>query len=229
MKKWQKRSVVGCGMVLVLAVADGVAGFPVLRQVGRTIQARTECFLGFEQPWTACGVPHPSATSKLTFLQKHLHPLYPEYEYKVRFGQGPQAAERWLPLNISHRPTRMKAYWYPQEKGGGPCIRLQDREGEYLLRLDEKKNYLLLRCQYRVYVGEITESNPRIIALAELQRLCGAPEIRNAVGPNTAIDITGTPAARGPGQYFGRLEETGDQIRFVPAAESPEEQRDGES
>jgi hypothetical protein len=228
MKKWQKRILIGCGACLVLVGVEGAAGFPVLRHVGHAIKAGAERFLGLEQPWVACGVPHPGATPGLTFMQKGIHPYLAEYEYMVRFEDGTNSVERWLYLHLSGR-TRINAYWYPQEKDSGPSIRLQDDKCENLLRMDTQETYLILRCHDRVYVGEITESNPRIIALSELQRLCGAPEIRNAVGPNTAIDITGTPAGGGPGQYFGRLEETGDQIRFVPAAESPEEQCDSDS
>ena len=114
MKKWQKIAIIGCGTCLVLAICAGIGGFLLLRHLGKAFMAGVENFDESKRPWTECSVPHPGSTPPLTFMQKSVHPFLAEYEYKVRFGIGTNAAERWLPLNCGGR-TLINAYLYPAD------------------------------------------------------------------------------------------------------------------
>ncbi|MGI5869082.1 MAG: hypothetical protein ACOX9C_06545 [Kiritimatiellia bacterium] len=160
MNKWGKTTLIGCRSFLMLAICIGIGGFFFLRHLGRSFfMLGIEDFDEAKQPWMECGIPHPSGTPEIVFMQKSIHPFLAEYEYKLRFGSGTNAVERWLPLNCGGR-TRMNAYWYPSDGAFGSALRLQDHWGEYLVRIQEQKTYLILRYKGRIYAGEITESSP---------------------------------------------------------------------
>jgi hypothetical protein len=220
MKNWPAVILVGCGTCVVLCLGVGTGGVLLLRHIGKELTARVENFDQSQQPWIECSVPHPGGTPALTFMEKSIHPFLAEYEYRVRFGTGSDAVERWLPLNCGGR-TRMNAYWYEPSEQSGPCIRLQDHWGEYLLRLDEQKTYLILRYEGHVLAGEISESSPGY-SVSQRGAADGEPEIHASVGGNEAVDITDTAVGRGPGRYFGRIDGQSHPIRFIPASESPE-------
>ena len=116
----------------------------------------------------------------------------------------------------------MNAYWYPPREGRGPSIRLQDHWGEYLLRLSDQKTYSLVRYKGRVYAGEIFDSNTNY-GIGEIGTGSGEPVVSVSSGSNHATDITDTPVAQGPGQYFGRIDGQEYPLRFVPVSESPEQ------
>jgi len=224
MEKWQKILVIDCSTCLVVAVCAGVGAFFVLHDPGRGIMTGIEGFDQSRQPWMECGVPHPGGTPAVTFLQRSIHPFLAEYEYKIRFGTGTNSLERWLPLNSGGR-TRMNAYWYPSDPKSGPTIRLQDRWGEYLVRMQEQKTYMILRYKDRVFAGEITESNPGSL-IGETLLAGGELGVDVSVGDNQAMDVTTTTVGQGPGQYFGRIDGESSTLRFVPVSESLEESID---
>lgn len=166
---------------------------------------------------TECIVPYPTSSSGVTFVQKHIHPFLAEYEYKIRFESGANLVERWLPRNIGGR-TLMNVYWYPEEGHLGPYLRLEDYWGEYLSALSERKTYLIVRDEDRVYAGEIT-TKERSLSIESF------PEVRVRIGPDRKIaeDITDSPIGRGSGEYLGRIDGRTQSLRFVPVFESPEE------
>ena len=220
MKKWKKITLIGCSTCLVLAVLGSIVGLLFLRHAAKSFVASTESFDESQEPWTECCVPHPGDIPALMFMQKSIHPFLAEYEYKVRFGDETNPIERWLPLNCGGR-TRMNAYWYPADEMNGPCIRLQDHWGEYLLRLKEAKTYLILRYKGRILAGEISESSPAS-SMGARDHAGGKAEIYASVGDNTAIDITDTVVGRESGRYFGRIDGREYPVRFIPVSESPE-------
>jgi hypothetical protein len=220
MKKWQKIALIGCSTCLVLAICAGITSLFVLRHIGRAFMASGENIDETKQSWTECAVPHPGGAPALTFMQRSIHPFLAEYEYKLRFGTGTNAVERWLRLNCGGR-TRMNAYWYPSEVTLGPTIRLQDHWREYLLRMQEQKTYLILRYKGRVFAGEITVRSPGA-SIAETHPPGGESEIHVSVGDSQAEDITDTNVGRCSGEYFGRIDGQRYPVRFVPVSETPE-------
>ena len=127
-----------------------------------------------------------------------------------------------LPVNTGGR-TRINAYWYPSDPTLGPCILLQDnRHGEYLLRLQERKTYLIIRYRGRVFAGEIYDKSIGS-SCREAKSSDGENEISVSVGDRPAMDITDTAVGKEPGSYFGRIDEERFPLRFLPAAEVPEE------
>lgn len=116
----------------------------------------------------------------------------------------------------------MNAYWYPADPIFGPCIRLDDTHGEYLLALGSRRTYLILRHRDRVFAGEILDK----IDLANIGESVGPDGKRGItaeIGDRPAADITETTVGRGAGRYFGRIDGEEHPLRFLPAGEAPEE------
>lgn len=219
MKKWQKITLIGCSTCMVLAISLGIVGLLALRHLGRASMASIEDFVESRQ-WTTCRLPHPGETPALTFMQKSFHPFLAEYDYRIRIGTGSSSVERWLPTNCGGR-TRMNAYWYPEEDGFGPCIRLQDHWGEYLLRFDDWKTYRMINYKNQIFIEEITDGSEGY-SMDEHTLPDGEQVLDLSVGNNRAIDITNRPVAQGTGKYFGRIDGTRHPLRFVTASEAPE-------
>jgi len=173
-----------------------------------------------KQPWSECPLPHPGNTPALTLMQRGTHPPQVNYQCQVRFGDGAGAVCRWLPLDCGGR-IWMNAYWYPSGNGLGPCIRLQDYLREYLLDLDKRRTYLLLRYAGQVFAGEISESNPGYLTSTS-RSPGGKPEIHVYVGGNQADNISHTVVAYSPGAYFGGIDGQHSSLQFVPASEAAE-------
>lgn len=118
----------------------------------------------------------------------------------------------------------MNAYWYPQDEMFGPCIRLQDHFGEYLLSLRQTKVYLLFRYEDRVFAGVASgsEREPAWSITADYPS-AGEPAIIASVGTSDARDVSESVVAQEKGQYLGRIDCQPSSVRFVPAAAAPEE------
>ncbi len=199
-----------------------ISGLLVIRHTGKQFVAHVENFDETKQPWVSCAIAHPGGNPPIAFLQRRIHPFLAEYEYKLRTGEGTIAVERVLPVNVGGR-TKMNAYWYPSTDGFGPCIRLQDHWGQYLLRLDDLKTYRLLRYRDRTYIGEITDSSASY-SMGLRGQVGGEPFVR--VGDNEALDVTDRAIALGPGEYLGRIDGSKYRLRFVTAHEASEERID---
>ncbi len=180
---------------------------------------------GEAEAWRECPLPHPGGTPALTLLQRTAERREMESQHQVRFGEGADAVRRWLPLEGCGE-TRMDAYWYPPDDGLGPCIRLRDYLHEYLLDLERRKTYLLLRYEGQVFAGEISENDPGYLTCTSSGPE-DEPEIQVYVGGNRAENITHTAAASTPGEYFGGIEGRRSSLRFVPASESDKSRRPG--
>lgn len=216
MRKWQKLALFGCGTCFLLSLCFVIAGFVVLYGFFH----RIENFDKETQPWTERALPHPGETPAVTFMQRIAHPFLAEYDYKVRFGAGAAAVERWLPMNAGGR-TRINAYWYAPTDNFGPCIRLQDSHGEYLLDLNKKTTCLILRYEGHVFAGEIADGKVDY-SMGKTFPNSGEEEIHAFVGKNKATDITRTHLASKPCEYFGRVDGQQAPLRFIPVSQGAE-------
>lgn len=231
----KKIAVIGCGTCIMLGLGLAVAAFFVIKSIDEAVseclsedalaEGIIDSFAEFnkeKQPWIECEVSHPGNDASITFLQRTIHPFLAEYEYKVRFGVGQDAVERWLPLNCGGR-TVMNVYWYPVSNGSGACIRLQNHWGEYLLDLAKKKTYRILRYKGRVFAGEIGDGGSDY-SMGTSTSAGRKSEIRVFVGKNSAADITHTLMGSRQGDYFGRIDGRDAPLRFVKKSEAPEVQ-----
>lgn len=124
--------------------------------------------------------------------------------------------ERTLPSD-NRSLVLVNAYWYPTNKQGGPWIRLQDQEGEYLVDMKQNKVSRILRYKGHVFAGELS-SGQEGIAIVE-----SGGRILVSVGRREAIEIAGTPVGDSPGTYIGRIEGNYYRLRFITPIESPEQ------
>ena len=123
--------------------------------------------------------------------------------------------ERTLPSG-KRSLVLVNAYWYPANQQGGPWIRLQEQEREYLVDMKERKVSQVLRYKGRVFAGELS-SGQEGIAIVE-----SGGRILVSVGRREAYEITGTPVGDSPGTYMGRIEGNYYRLRFIAPAQSPE-------
>ena len=162
-----------------------------------------------------CTIPIPPEDGTLVFLRHGIHPSLSPYEYKLKLVKGSTTIERSLPSE-SRSFTLINTYWYPANEQGGPWIRLQHQEGEYLVDLKEKKVSGVLRFKGHVFAGQLS-GDPEGIAVIE-----SGGRILVSAGRGDVHEITGTPIADSSGTYIGRIEENYYRLRFITPGQSPE-------
>lgn len=109
----------------------------------------------------------------------------------------------------------MNVYWYPPDGETGPYLRLQDKDGEYLVDFRRGRTRRVLRRRGATYAGDLVGD----------VNSYGASESNGVVavhvGDQIAERVTGGYASD-PGIYLGRLDGERSPLRFVPASESSE-------
>jgi hypothetical protein len=117
----------------------------------RSLEYDAKHFDPAKQQWVECAIPLPDSSYHVTFLQKSIHPFLAEYDYAVRFRTPTlPESERPLPTNTGG-PTEMNLYRYPPIGGEGPYLRLQDKDGEYLVDFHRGRTRRLLRIRHATY------------------------------------------------------------------------------
>jgi len=163
----------------------------------------------------SCTIPIPSKYGTLMFLRHGIHPCLSPYEYKLKFTKGSKTIERSLPFD-SRSLTLVNTYWYPANEEGGPWIRLQYQEDEYLVDMKQQKVSRVFRYKGRIFAGELSD-NQEGFAIVE-----SGGRILVSVGRREAYEITGTPVGDSPGKYIGRIERNYFRLRFITSSQSPE-------
>ena len=216
MKRFFKTVLVGFIICIVLVLAVAVVGFFFYPSLGEAIKPYIKYGYASMPLWISCTIPIPPDHGTLVFLQKGIHPSLAEYEYKLRFTKGSTKVERSLPCNSSGRPL-VNTYWYPASQRGGPWVRFQDQDGEYLADITKQKVSRVLRYKGRIFTGELSGGQEGT-AIVE-----SGGKILISVGHNDANEITGLPIGNSPGTYLGRIEGKYYHLRFVTPSQSPEQ------
>jgi len=165
-------------------------------------------------------IPIPPEHGMLVFFRHGIHPSLTAYAYKLKFTKGSTVLERPLPSD-SRSLTLVNTYWYPANQQGGPWVRLQHQEGEYLVDMKEQKVSRVLRYKGRVFAGELSGGQDGI-AIVE-----SGGKILISVGRRDAYEITGTPVGDSSGKYIGRIEGNYYRLRFITPSQSPEQKIGG--
>jgi len=163
----------------------------------------------------SCIIPIPPEYGTLVFLRHGIHPSLSPYEYKLKFTKASTTIERSLPSD-SRNLTSVNSYWYPANQQGGPWVRLQYQDVEYLVDVKEKKVSRVLRYKGRVFAGQ-PSSDQEGVAIVESDG-----RILITVGRRDAYEITGTPLGDSSGECIGRIEGNYYRLRFVAPSQSPE-------
>ena len=207
-----------CAVVTLAVIVFSVGVFhrPVLRWLLiRSLDYGAKHFDPAKQPWVACDIPLPDSSYGVTFLQKRIHPFLAEYDYAVRFQTAAlPGAERPLPTNTGGR-TEMNVYWYPPHAGSGAYLRLQDKDGEYLVDFELGRTRRLLRIRGATYAGDLVD-DVNSYGVIESNGI-----ITVHCGDRTAEKVESGYETH-PGIYVGRLDGQNSPLRFVPASEDSE-------
>lgn len=214
-----RRKTVAVALVGILGIVVVTAGLfhrPLLSWLFvRYLEYRAGHFDPRGQSWVECSIPLPDASYGATFLQRNVHPFLTEYDYAVRFRTpGLAETERPLPTNTGGR-TAMNVYWYPPTTATGPFLRLQDKDGEYLVDFKGGKTRRLLRLRGSTYAGDLI-GDVNSYGISESAR-----ELRVHVGNQIAERVTEIYTTEA-GIYLGRLEGRETPPQFLDAAREPE-------
>jgi hypothetical protein len=215
MKKFLKIVLVGCILCIVLALAVAV-GFFLYPPLGDVIKPYIRNVYTSMPLWISCNIPISPEHGTLVFLKKGVHPSVAKYEYKLRFTKGSTTVERSLPFNSTGR-VLVNIYWYPANQRGGPWIRFQDQEREYLVDIKKRHVSRVLRYKGRVFTGELSGSQEGTAVVES------GGKIIASVGRTDADEITGLPIGNSPGAYIGRIEEKYFRLRLITPNQSPEQ------
>jgi hypothetical protein len=216
MKKILRIFLVGCILCIVLALLFAVVAFYLNPSLGEAIKPRLKSAYKSMPLQISCTIPIPPEYGTLVFLRHGIHPSLAAYEYKLKFTKGSATVERSLPSD-SNSLTLVNTYWYPANQQGGPWVRFQGREGEYLINMKEQKVSRVLRYRGRVFAGELLHGQEGI-AIVE-----SGGKILVSVGRRDAREITGFPIGDSSGKYIGRIEGNTYRLRFITPSQSPEQ------
>lgn len=216
MKKVFRIILVGFIICTVIALLFAVVAFYLNPSLGEAIKPHIKRAYRSIPLQISCTIPIPPEHGMLVFLRHGIHPSLTGYEYKLKFTRGSTTVERSFPSK-SRSLTLVNTYWYPVNQQGGPWVRIQDQEGEYLVDMKEQKVSRILRYKGRVFAGELS-SGQEGIAIVE-----SGGKILISVGRRDAYEITGTPVGDSSGTYIGRIEGNYYRLRFVTPGQSPEE------
>jgi hypothetical protein len=200
----------------VVAVLFAVVAFYLYPSLGKATKPHIKKAYKALPLQVSCTIPIPSKYGTLMFLRHGIHPYLSPYEYKLKFTKGSKIIERSLPSD-SRSLTLVNAYWYPANEEGGPWVRLQYQECEYLLDMKHQKVSRVFRYKDRVFAGDLS-SGEEGIAVVESGR-----RVLVSVGRRDAYEITGTPVADSSGKYMGRIEGNYFRLRFITPNQSPEQ------
>ncbi len=216
MKKVLRSILVGFIICIVVALLFSIVAFYLHPPLGQAIKPYVERAYRSMPLQISCTIPIPSEYGTLTFLRHGVHPSLSEYHYRLKLIEGSTAVER--PLPSDSRPfTLINTYWYPANQQEGPWVRIQGREGEYLLDMKNHKFSGVLRYKGHVFSGELTSSQDGM-AIVE-----SGGRILVSVGRRDAYEITGTPVGDSSGEYIGRIEGNYYRLRFITPDQSPEQ------
>ncbi len=216
MKKVLGIALTGFVICVVAAVIFGVIAFYLYPPLGEAIKPYIKKAYRSLPTGISCTIPIPPEHGTMVFVRHGIHPSLTPYEYKLKITKGSIAVERPLPSNRRSR-TLVNAYWYPANGQGGPWVRLQDREGEYLLNMKDQKVSRILRYKGHVFAGELSSGQDGIAVVES------GDKILISVGRREAYEITGTPVGDSSGEYIGRIEGNYFRLRFFTPSQSPEQ------
>ena len=206
----------GVIICVVVALLFAVVAFYIIPSLGESIKPHIKRAYRSIPLEISCTIPIPLEHGTLIFLRHGIHPSLTAYEHKLKFTKGLTVLERSLPSD-SRILTLVNTYWYPATQRGGPWVRLQHQEGEYLIDMKEHKVSRILRYKGRVFAGELSDGQDGI-AIVESGR-----RILVSVGRRDAHEITGTPVGDSSGKYIGRIEGNYYRLRFITPSQSPEQ------
>jgi hypothetical protein len=218
MKKVLKIFFTGIIICGVVALLFAVVAFYLYPTLGESIKPRIKRAYRSIPLQTSCTILIPPEHGTLIFLRHGIYPSLTPYQYKLKFTKGSTVLERSLPSE-SRSLTLVNIYWYPanQQGGGGPWVRLQHQEGEYLVDMKEHNISRVFRYKGRVFAGELSGGQDGI-AIVE-----SGGKVLISVGRRDAHEITGTPVGDSPGKYIGRIEGNYFRLRFITPNQSPEQ------
>ena len=201
---------------IVVALLFVVVAFYLFPSLGESIKPYIKRVYRSVPLRISCTIPIPPEHGTLIFLRHGIHPSLTAYEYKLKFTKGSTVLERSLPSN-SRSLTLVNTYWYPANQQGGPWVRFQHQEGEYLIDIKQQKVSRVLRYKGHVFAGELSGGQEGI-AIVE-----SGGKILVSVGRRDAYEITGTPVGDSSGKYMGRIEGNYYRHRFITPIESLEQ------
>ena len=216
MKKVFRIILTGFIICIVLALLFAVVAFYLNPSLGESVKPHINSAYRSMPLQISCTIPIPPEHGTMFLLRHGIHPSLTAYQYKLKFTKGSTVLEQSLPSG-SRSLTLVNTYWYPANQQGGPWVRLQHQEGEYLIDMKEHKVSRILRYKGRIFAGELSGSQDGT-AIVE-----SGGKILISVGRRDAQEITGTPISDSPGKYIGRIEGNYYRLRFVPPSESPEQ------
>jgi hypothetical protein len=216
MKKVLRIFFTGVIICVVLALLFAVVAFYLNPSLDESVKPHIKSVYRSIPLQISCTIPIPPGHGTLVFLRHGIHPSLTAYVYKLKFTKGSTMLERSLPSN-SRRITLVNTYWYLANQQGGPWVRLQHQEGEYLVDMKEHKVTRVLWYKGRVFAGELSDSQDGT-AIVE-----SGGKILISVGRRDAYEITGTPVDDSSGTYIGRIEGNYYRLRFTTPSQSPEQ------
>ena len=163
----------------------------------------------------SCIIPIPPEYGTLVFLRHGVHPSLSPYEYKLKFTKASTTIERSLPSD-SRNLTSVNSYWYPANQQGGPWVRLQYQDVEYLVNMKDQKVSRILRYKGHIFSGDLSGDQEGIAVVESGGR------ILVSVGRRDAYEVTGPFIDDSPGTYIGRIEGNYYRLRFIAPSQSPE-------
>jgi hypothetical protein len=216
MKKVFRIVLTGLIICIVVALLFAVVAFYLDPSLGESIKPHIKSTYRSIPLRISCTIPIPLEHGTLVFFRHGIHPSLTAYQYKLKFTKGSTTIERSLPSD-SKSLTLLNTYWYPTNQQGGPWVRLQHQEGEYLVDMKEHKVSRVLRYKGRVFAGELSGGQDGI-AIVE-----SGGKILMSIGRRNAHEITGTPVGDSSGTYIGRIEGNYYRLRFITPSQSPEQ------
>jgi hypothetical protein len=201
---------------IVVALLFAVVAFYLNPSLGESIKPYIKSAYRSMPLRISCTIHIPPEHGTLIFLRHGIHPSLTAYEYKLKFTKGSTVLERSLPSN-NRILTLVNTYWYPANQQGGPWVRFQHPEGEYLIDIKQQKVSRVFRYKGRVFAGELSGGQDGI-AIVE-----SGGKILVSVGRRDAYEITGTPVGDSPGTYIGRIEGNYYRLRFITPSQIPEQ------
>lgn len=206
----------GFVICVVVAVIFGVIAFYLYPSLGEAIKPYIRTAYKSMPVRICCTIPIPPEHGTLVFLRHGIHPSLAPYEYKLKITKGSTVLERPLPSN-GRSQALVNTYWYPASQHGGPWVRFQDREGEYLLDMKDQKVLRILRYKGHVFAGELSSGRDGIAVVES------GGKILVSVGRKDAYEIAGTPVGDSSGKYIGRIEGNYYRLRFITPGQTPEQ------
>lgn len=105
-----------------------------------------------------------------------------------------------LPYNVGGK-IKIDFFLFERLAGEGPFVRLQDYWGEYLVDLQKKKTFRIIRTERRSFMGDVSGGN---IEDSGFSIFGSGDEMIVSVGDGEAKEITDLPIA-GMGKRLGRI------------------------